>query len=44
LDANLWRENGMIPPLPNTEAEKEWIRLDKPVPFTEEQNVQKVRL
>jgi ASC-1-like (ASCH) protein len=38
-DANLWRENGMIAPLPNTKAEKEWVRLNRAVPFKEEDNV-----
>jgi hypothetical protein len=38
-DANLWRENGMLPPLPNSKAEKEWVRVNKPVPYTEEDNV-----
>lgn len=28
-----WRENGLRPPMPNTEAEKRWIELDKPVPY-----------
>ena len=37
-DANMWRENGLVPPLPGSEAEKEWVRQNKPVPFTAEQN------
>ena len=28
-----WRENGLRPPMPDTEAEKLWIKLDKPVPY-----------
>ena len=28
-----WRENGLRPPMPNTEAEKLWIKLDRPEPF-----------
>jgi hypothetical protein len=39
-DANLWRVNGMIAPLPNTKAEKEWVRLNKAVPFSQADNVQ----
>jgi len=31
--AEMWRENGLIPPKPNSPAEKEWIRLNKPVPY-----------
>jgi hypothetical protein len=38
-DANLWRENGLIPPLPNSKAEQEWGRLNKPVPYSEVDNV-----
>ncbi|KAH7696573.1 hypothetical protein AAVH_36354 [Aphelenchoides avenae] len=33
VDRDLWRENGLIPPPPNSEAEKEWKRLNKPVPY-----------
>ncbi|KXS21438.1 hypothetical protein M427DRAFT_151467 [Gonapodya prolifera JEL478] len=33
-----WRENGIAPPLPRTEAEKEWKRLNRPVPYTEIMN------
>ncbi|KAI1717708.1 putative oxalocrotonate tautomerase enzyme domain-containing protein [Ditylenchus destructor] len=33
VDRNLWRENGLIPPLTGSEGEKEWIRLDKAVPY-----------
>ena len=28
-----WRENGLKPPMPGTEAEKLWIKEDKPIPF-----------
>lgn len=28
-----WRENGMIPPMPNTDAEKLWVKEDKPVEY-----------
>uniref|UniRef100_A0AC35GTZ8 Tautomerase cis-CaaD-like domain-containing protein n=1 Tax=Panagrolaimus sp. PS1159 TaxID=55785 RepID=A0AC35GTZ8_9BILA len=33
IDRNLWRENGLSPPLPRTDAEKEWVRLNKAVPY-----------
>ncbi|KAH7723639.1 hypothetical protein AAVH_08745 [Aphelenchoides avenae] len=33
VDRDLWRENGLIPPQPNSEAEKEWKRLNKAVPY-----------
>ncbi|KAI1706329.1 putative oxalocrotonate tautomerase enzyme domain-containing protein [Ditylenchus destructor] len=33
LDRNLWRENGLSPPLAGSEGEKEWKRLNKPVPY-----------
>ncbi|KAI1695877.1 putative oxalocrotonate tautomerase enzyme domain-containing protein [Ditylenchus destructor] len=33
VDRNLWRLNGLIPPLSNSEAVKEWIRLNKAVPY-----------
>uniref|UniRef100_A0A914QW80 Tautomerase cis-CaaD-like domain-containing protein n=1 Tax=Panagrolaimus davidi TaxID=227884 RepID=A0A914QW80_9BILA len=33
IDRNLWRENGLTPPLPRTDAEKEWVRLNKAVPY-----------
>jgi hypothetical protein len=36
---NLWRENGLQPPIPNSIAEKEWIRLNKAVPYEEKDNV-----
>jgi phenylpyruvate tautomerase PptA (4-oxalocrotonate tautomerase family) len=28
---DLWRVNGMVPPAPGSEFEKEWLRLNKPV-------------
>ena len=28
-----WRENGLAPPMPGTDAEKHWIEVDKAVPF-----------
>ncbi|KAI6174505.1 Tautomerase-3 domain-containing protein [Aphelenchoides bicaudatus] len=37
-DMNLWRENGLQPPIPQSKAEKEWIRLNKPVPFDDKDN------
>ncbi|EIE26123.1 hypothetical protein COCSUDRAFT_61117 [Coccomyxa subellipsoidea C-169] len=33
VEREFWRENGMRPPLPNTEAEKKWVELNKPVPY-----------
>uniref|UniRef100_A0A914E810 Tautomerase cis-CaaD-like domain-containing protein n=1 Tax=Acrobeloides nanus TaxID=290746 RepID=A0A914E810_9BILA len=39
VDRNYWRENGLEVPLPNTIAEKEWIRLNKAVPYDEQDNV-----
>ncbi|KAI1707310.1 putative oxalocrotonate tautomerase enzyme domain-containing protein [Ditylenchus destructor] len=33
LDRNLWRENGLIPPLAESEGNKEWMRLNKAVPY-----------
>uniref|UniRef100_A0A914YHA8 Tautomerase cis-CaaD-like domain-containing protein n=1 Tax=Panagrolaimus superbus TaxID=310955 RepID=A0A914YHA8_9BILA len=33
IDRNLWRENGLSPPLPRSDAEKEWVRLNKAVPY-----------
>ncbi|KAI1703997.1 putative oxalocrotonate tautomerase enzyme domain-containing protein [Ditylenchus destructor] len=33
VDRNLWRENGMIPPLTGSEGEKLWVRLNKAVPY-----------
>uniref|UniRef100_A0AC34RMD7 Tautomerase cis-CaaD-like domain-containing protein n=1 Tax=Panagrolaimus sp. JU765 TaxID=591449 RepID=A0AC34RMD7_9BILA len=38
-DRDLWRENGISPPLPNTLAEKEWIKLNKAVVYDEKDNV-----
>ncbi|KAJ3340304.1 hypothetical protein HDU93_007145 [Gonapodya sp. JEL0774] len=34
----LWRENGLVPPLPKTPAEKEWVRLNRAVPYDEKMN------
>ncbi|BDA43043.1 hypothetical protein COCOBI_04-0530 [Coccomyxa sp. Obi] len=33
MDREGWRENGLRPPMPETEAEKLWKELDKPVPY-----------
>jgi len=33
VPSDMWRENGLIPPLKNPEAEKEWARLNRPVPY-----------
>jgi hypothetical protein len=29
----MWRENGLVPPLPKTEGEKLWVKLNKSVPY-----------
>jgi len=29
----LWKINGMVPPMPNTKAEKEWWRLNRAVEY-----------
>ena len=29
----LWRMNGLVPPPPGSEQEKEWVRYNKPVKF-----------
>ena len=34
MDRETWRENGLAPPLPGTDAEKHWAEVDKAVPFT----------
>ncbi|KAI1699294.1 hypothetical protein DdX_17424 [Ditylenchus destructor] len=33
VDRNLWRINGLAPPPSRSEGEKEWARLNKPVPY-----------
>lgn len=33
LDRNLWKINGLVPPLPNTEMEKKWVELNRPVEY-----------
>jgi hypothetical protein len=33
IDRSSWRENGLRPPMPDTDAEKKWIELNKPVPY-----------
>ena len=33
MDRATWRENGLRPPMPDTDAEKLWISLNKPVPY-----------
>ena len=33
VDREGWRENGIRPPMPYSEAEKLWIKLDRPVPY-----------
>ncbi|CAM6083098.1 unnamed protein product [Calypogeia fissa] len=32
-DRELWRENGIVPPLTGSEGEKTWVKLNKAVPF-----------
>ena len=33
-EREVWRENGLAPPMPGTDAEKYWIEVDKAVPYT----------
>ena len=33
---DLWKINGLVPPMPNSDAEKEWVRLNRAVPFERE--------
>ncbi len=33
-ERDTWRENGIAPPMPGTDAEKYWIEVDKAVPYT----------
>jgi len=35
LDRDLWKINGLVPLLPNTEAEKKWVELNRPVEYEE---------
>jgi hypothetical protein len=35
-DRELWKISGMVPPMPGTEAEKEWVRRNVAVPFEAE--------
>jgi len=30
---DLWKVQGLVPPMPGSEAEQEWVKLNKPVPF-----------
>jgi hypothetical protein len=30
---DLWKVNGLVPPMPGTKVEKEWVRLNEPVGF-----------
>jgi len=32
-ERELWRTNGINPPLPNTDAEKLWVKENKAIPF-----------
>ncbi|CAM6116665.1 unnamed protein product [Calypogeia fissa] len=32
-DRELWRVNGMVPPLTNSDGEKTWAKLNKAVPY-----------
>jgi len=36
LRRDLWKVQGMVPPMPGTEAEKEWVRLGQAVEFERE--------
>lgn len=33
MEREWWRENGLRPPMPNTDAEKKWVELNRPVPY-----------
>ncbi|KAH7087717.1 putative oxalocrotonate tautomerase [Paraphoma chrysanthemicola] len=33
---DMWKVNGHVPPMPLTEAELEWVRLNEPVPYEPE--------
>ncbi|CAF1321892.1 unnamed protein product [Rotaria sordida] len=33
VSPDMWRENGLIPPIKIPEMEKEWARLNKPIPY-----------
>ena len=33
---DLWKVSGLVPPMPNTEAEKEWVTLNRAVKFDPE--------
>jgi hypothetical protein len=30
---DLWKVNGLVPPMPNSKAEKEWVEMNVPKPF-----------
>ena len=34
MERETWRENGLAPPLPGTDAEKHWAEVDKAVTYT----------
>ena len=34
MERETWRENGLAPPMPGTDAEKHWAEVDKAVPYT----------
>lgn len=36
VDRDLWKVNGMVPPMPGTEAEKEWAGKNLAVSFEAE--------
>jgi phenylpyruvate tautomerase PptA (4-oxalocrotonate tautomerase family) len=33
---DLWKIQGMVPPMPDTEAERVWVRMNEAVPFDDE--------
>ena len=33
MERDGWRENGIRPPMPDTDAEKLWVKLNRPVPY-----------
>lgn len=35
-DRDLWKIQGLVPPMPKSEAEGEWVRGNRPVPYIPE--------
>ncbi|UJR12911.1 hypothetical protein I4U23_017085 [Adineta vaga] len=38
VSSDLWRENSLIPPIKYLEIENEWARINKPIPYSYENN------